>query len=370
MALSGIDAGAPLLRATGIERHHAGRTVLSVDAFSVMDGEVVAVLGPNGAGKSTLFRILLLLEAADAGTIELRGVRASAGDVSARRSLAGVFQRPHLFAGTVRDNVAFGLRARGADPDSIAESCSAALARLGIAELAARAVGTLSGGEAQRVALARAIVCRPQLLLLDEPTANLDAHARRTFRHDMEGIVRGAASAAVLITHDPADAFALADRVVVLEGGSIVQRGTPAELLAAPATPFVAAFTGAEILLDGIVAAALDELVEVDVSGGIRLQAVAATRLAPGTRVHIAYRPEDIVLEPAAAVSATSARNRLLLRVAGITPTAGLARVRLCGPPDLIALVTRSSAGELGLAAGVEVAARVKVSALRAFAAA
>jgi molybdate transport system ATP-binding protein len=208
------------------------------------------------------------------------------------------------------------------------------------------------------------------LLLLDEPTANLDAHARRTFRHDMEGIVRGAASAAVLITHDPADAFALADRVVVLEGGSIVQRGTPAELLAAPATPFVAAFTGAEILLDGVVAEALDELVEVDVSGGIRLQVVAATRLAPGTRVHIAYRPEDIVLEPAAAVSSTSARNRLLLRVAGITPTAGLARVRLCGPPDLIALVTRSSAGELGLAAGVEVAARVKVSALRAFAAA
>jgi molybdopterin-binding protein len=365
--MSGV-AGPPLLRAVAIERRIAGRTVLAVDELVVENGEIVAVLGPNGAGKSTLFRVLLLLERPDAGTIELRGRAVGTRDLAARRRLAGVFQQPHLFAGSVRENVAFALRARAAEGASLAAACDAALVRVGVAHLADRDVATLSGGEAQRVALARAVVCHPDVLLLDEPTAGLDAQARRAFRRDLERAVRTGASAAVLITHDAADAFALADRVVVLEAGRVVQVGAPADLIASPATPFVAEFTGAEIVVDGVVAATHDALVDITLDQGVVLQAVAAMPLAAGTRAHLAYRPEDVLLEPVDAGTTSSARNRVVARVAAITPAGGLIRVRLDGGPGLVALVTAASAEELQLDVGVTVAARIKVSALRAFA--
>ena len=371
--LQGHAAGtgaAPLLRAEGLVRRYGGRTVLSVDAIEVAPGEVLAVLGPNGAGKSTLFRLLLLLERPDAGRVLLDGREVRAGDSAAMRRMAGVFQRPYLFSGTVASNVAFGLRARGVPRKERERRAAEALDWLGLGRLASAPVQALSGGEAQKVALARALASRPDVLLLDEPTANLDVTVRRRFREDLEAVVRSHARAAVLITHDPSDALALADRIAVLEAGRVVQVGTPEELVLEPATPFVAAFTGAELLLDGVVLGRDEDLLVIEVDGGGRLVARAAPgggALQPGAEVHVAYRPEDVVLAPTDGAAETSARNRFRVVVTGLVPAGGLVRVRLGGPVALAAAITRMSAEALGLAPGREVVAQLKAAALRAF---
>ncbi len=357
----------PVLSAEGLQRRYGGRLVLDVDRIDVRRSEVLAVLGPNGAGKSTLFRLLLLLERPDAGRIHFEGRAVSPGDRAAMRRMAGVFQRPMLFAGSVESNVALGLRARGVPRRERARRVAEALAWVGLERLAHVPVGTLSGGEAQRVALARALVVEPDVLLLDEPTANLDVTVRRRFREDLERLVRQRAGAVVLITHDPAEAFAIADRVAVIQEGRIVQVGTPTDVVMDPATPFVAAFTGAELLLDARVTGYADELLTVQLPGGVQLHAVAAPGhgFRPGAPVHVAYRPEDIVLSTGEAE--TSARNRLSLRVASLVPAGSLIRVRLEGGVELAALVTRESAERLGLAPGRPVIAHLKATALRAY---
>lgn len=357
-----------LLRGESLRRVYHGRSVVDGVTLAVRPGEVLAVLGPNGAGKSTLFRLLLLLERADEGRILLGRREVRPGDREAARRLAGVFQRPFLFSGSVRDNVAYGLRVRRLPLREREARVEEVLTLLGLERLAGAPVQTLSGGEAQRVALARAIAPRPDVLLLDEPTANLDVTVKRRFREDLERLVRTQTGGALLITHDPADAFALADTIAVMEGGRIVQVGPPETLVLEPSTPFVAAFTGAELLLDGIVRGEEDGLLVVE-TGGVRLLVARGNgAIGPGTPVHVAYRPEDVLLTPADAREATRApTNRVRLRVAALTPVGGMIRVRLEGPPDLVALLTRPAALALGLAPGAVVTARLEVMALRAF---
>jgi molybdopterin-binding protein len=360
-----------LLRAEGLVRRYGGRRVVDLDRLAVEAGEIVAILGPNGAGKSTLFRLLLLLESPDAGRISLSGREIRPGDREAARRMAGVFQRPFLFSGTVQDNVAYGLRIRGVARGERERRAAEALEAVELARLAHRDASALSGGEAQRVALARALVLRPELLLLDEPTANLDITVRRRFREDLQRLVRARAGGTVLITHDPADAFTLADRIAVMERGRIVQVGSPDALVVEPATPFIAAFTGAELLLDGIVIERTERLLLVRLRAGTGVMtALAPPEGAPpeaGEPVHLAYRPEDVVLSAPGTGGETSARNRFHLRIAQLAPAGGLVRVRLEGEVSLVALITRPAADALALAVGDEVMAHLKATALRAF---
>ena len=356
----------PLLQASNLVRRYSGHAVVNEVSLRVERHEVLGILGPNGAGKSTLFRMLLLLEVADSGTITFDGRAVRAGDASARRRMAGVFQRPWLFRGTVRRNIEFGLR----DHDGARTPASEIVDALALHTLLDAPVETLSGGEAQRVALARALVLEPDLLLLDEPSASLDVTVQRRFRADLEQLVRTHARAAILVTHDPAEAFALADRVAVLEAGRVTQVGTPAELVAAPATPFVAAFTGAELLLDGTTAASSDGLVHVTLRGGGELLAaleLGAPSLGAGSAVHVAYRPEDVTLSSADASAETSAVNRLPMTVRALTPAGGLVRIRLDGAAPLTALVTRQSVDTLKLEPGRRVNALLKAAALRVY---
>lgn len=363
-------AAGPILEAERLRRAYGGQTVLAVDHLALAPGEVLAVLGPNGAGKSTLLRLLMLLESPDAGAIRFAGRTVHRGDAEVRRRTAGLFQRPHLFTGSVAANVAFGLAARGVRGPERDRRVVEALDWLGITHLGRARVDTLSGGEAQRVALARALVLRPDVLFLDEPTSSLDVAIRRRFREDLDRLVRARAGAAVLVTHDPADAFALADRIAVMENGRVVQTATPGELVLDAATPFVAAFTGAELLVDGVVTGHEDGVVQVTTSGGAILLATTPAdqgTLPAATPVHVAYRPEDIVLAPADADMATSARNRFRLTVAATAPSGGLVRVHLSGMVELTALLTRQSAQDLDVSPGREVAAYLKTTALRAF---
>jgi len=367
----GMAAPEPLLRADRVSRAYGARQALRDVSLDLQRNRVLAVLGPNGAGKSTLFRILLLIEDADRGRVLLDGREVGPQDTDARRRIAGVFQRPWLFRGTVRANAAYGLRARGMSRREVGDAVAPVLDALGLEQLADRPVDSLSGGEAQRVALARALVLQPDVLLLDEPTANLDVTAQRRFREDLEHLVRAHARAAIVVTHDAAEAFALADHVAVLEGGTITQAATPAELVAAPATSFIAAFTGAELLLDGIIDAGGGEgLLRVRMAGGATLSGRIAEgygQPAAAARVHVAYRPEDITLGPSDEEASTSAVNRLPVVVHSIVPTGGLVRVRLAGSAPLTAVLTRGSAEALGLAPGIPATAYLKATALRVF---
>ncbi|HEY0671733.1 MAG TPA: ABC transporter ATP-binding protein [Longimicrobiales bacterium] len=349
---------APLLVARDLRHEYNGRAVVDVEQLEIASGEILAVLGANGAGKSTLFRLLLALEKPTAGTIRIHG------------KAVGVFQRPYLFEGTVADNIAYGLRASSSAAEDRTARVQNMAETFGLADRLDARVHELSGGEAQRVALARALVLHPDVLLLDEPTATLDAPLKRQFREDLLRSVRMHARSAMIITHDSADAFGLADRIAVMENGRIVQTGTPDDLLGDPRTPFVAAFTGAELLLNGSVTGVAEDLVHVALrEGGMVWASLPHGRnwqIERGARVHVAYRPEDVVLSSIESNTELSARNHFRLRVASLSGTGGLVRLRLEGQPALSALVTRTSCESLGIRPGRDVIAHLKAAALRA----
>jgi iron(III) transport system ATP-binding protein len=224
--------------------HEALRNV----SLDVEPGTFLVLLGPSGSGKTTLLRCLAGIERATSGRITIGGRCVADGSLHVapdRRDLSMVFQDyalwPHL---TVTDNVAFALRRRRLGRAQGRARAGAMLERVGLGALAGRYPNQLSGGEQQRVALARALVADTGLILCDEPLSNLDADLRERMRVEISALVRDAAATTIYITHDQAEAFALADRVGVLEQGRLIQTGTPEEIYTRPATPFVARFTG------------------------------------------------------------------------------------------------------------------------------
>lgn len=210
-------------------------------AFEVDSGRILAIVGPNGAGKSSILAAISgLLDAAGTiglGELDLLGLPAE------RRRIGVVFQDfrlfPHL---SVRDNVAFAARVRGGGWTAARAKADPWLTRFDLTELAQRHPEALSGGQAQRVAVARALAAEPAVLLLDEPMASLDVEIRDDVRADLARHLREFGGPAIVVTHDHEDAAALADEVLVLERGRVVQRGALAELAAAPATPWVERF--------------------------------------------------------------------------------------------------------------------------------
>jgi tungstate transport system ATP-binding protein len=217
----------PLLALRGVQVRRGGRLVLDVPALDVWPGEVLVVVGPNGAGKSTLLQVMAALLAPDVGEVWFQGARVDArrNPVAVRRRMAVVFQEPLLFDTSVFENVASGLRLRGVARAEQQARVQQWLARLGIAELARRPARTLSGGEARRTSLARALVLEPELLLLDEPFAALDYPTRQALLAELPGLLAAARTTAVLVTHDPFEALAVAQRAVALRAGRIVAEG-------------------------------------------------------------------------------------------------------------------------------------------------
>jgi tungstate transport system ATP-binding protein len=337
-----------------------GRLVLDVPVLDLAAGEVLAVLGPNGAGKSTLLQVMALLERPVTGTVAVDGVRVRGPVLALRRRMAMVLQEPLLLDGSVRDNVALGLRLRGVPRGERQRRADRWLDRLGIAHLATRPAHALSSGEAQRAALARALALEPDVLLLDEPFSGLDAPARARLIADLAALLRETGQTAVLVTHDRDEALRLGDRVAVLIGGRLRQLGPTAEVFSHPADPEVAAFVGMETVVPGRVEETNEGLARVRV-GSVLVEAAAAP--VDGA-VLLCLRPEDVVLAPpAAAEGPSSARNRLVGRVTAVTPAGGLERVELdCGFP-LVALITRRTAEELDVRPGVQLLATFKASA-------
>jgi iron(III) transport system ATP-binding protein len=271
---------------------HPGATAPALDGVSLVlaPGELVALLGPSGCGKSTLLRVVAGLEPRAGGCVRVGG-QDMAGRNAAERPVCLVFQQyalfPHL---TVLDNVAFGLRAAGVGEASALQRATAALELVGLPGLGARSPATLSGGQQQRVALARALVVEPAVLLLDEPLANLDHALRRQLREDIRALQQRLRLAALYVTHDHAEALAVADRVAVLQQGRIEQLGTPRALYEQPASAFVAGFLGEAMLAD----------VRVDADGRAWLGPLALPQRPPaGGAWCVAVRPHAWRIERA-----------------------------------------------------------------------
>ena len=354
-----------LLAGVSLTRVYEGRVVVDSASIEVKAGEVLALLGPNGAGKSTFIRLLAGLEAADSGRVLYKGREVGVNDRVLRRAAVAVLQRPYLWRGTVAWNVEYGLKARRVPADQRRTRVRDALRTFDIEALEDAPVETLSGGEAQRVGLARALALQPEILFLDEPTADLDVAVRRRLLTDLDRVIRRAAPAIVLITHDPAEAFALAGRVVVMEGGRVIQSGTPAEIFEAPASEFVASFTGAEFPLGGAVDSVGDGTISVRLDSGHLLE--VAGEGATGARVRVGYRPEDVVIGPPVS-QPTSARNRFPAQVTRLHPQGGLVRLRLeADGLSLEVVITRQSLDEFELKVGSPVVAQIKATALHVF---
>lgn len=224
-----------------------GRRVLDSLDLAVASGEALAVAGASGSGKTTLLRVILGLESPSAGVVRLGGREASRGDrlviPPEARGLAVVFQDlalwPHL---TAAGNLEFGLRQKGIPRAERRRAAADCLRRVGLGERAGAYPGELSGGERQRVAIARALVLEPRAVLLDEPLANVDVGLKRELLALFRDLLRSEGRTTVLVTHDPAEAVALADRIAVLEAGCIAQVARPGELAAQDASPFTRAF--------------------------------------------------------------------------------------------------------------------------------
>jgi tungstate transport system ATP-binding protein len=233
----------PLLQVEGLRIRRGGVQVLDLPAFSIATEEKVAVIGPNGAGKSSLLLGLACLIGRERGTISFQGeMVAPRAETAFRRRIAMVFQEPLLFDTTVLDNVAEGLRIRGAGRAEAREAAMENLELFKVGHLAGRSAHKLSGGEAQRVSLARAFAVRPRLILMDEPFSSLDLPTRIVLAEDLGRILHESGTAAIIATHDRIEALRVVDRLVVMDGGVIVQEGSPQEVMAQPANAFVAAF--------------------------------------------------------------------------------------------------------------------------------
>jgi molybdate transport system ATP-binding protein len=332
-------------------------------ALRAAPGEVVALLGPNGAGKTTLLRCVAGLQPLDGGRIVLDGAvldEPAAGVFvpPERRPVGVVFQDYLLFPTmTALENVAFGLRARGTGRHQARAAARAWLERVGLGDHAGHQPRQLSGGQQQRVALARALATEPRLLLLDEPLAALDVGTRSEVRRDLRRHLGGFAGVRLLVTHDPVDAHALADRVVVLEGGRVSQAGTLAQVTAHPRSRYVAELVGVNLL-----AGDLHHGVLTIPGGGVLV--VADLEVADGPAL-AAVRPQAIALHPDQPHG--SPRNCWPATVAEIDQHGDRVRVRLDGALPVTAEITPAALAELGLLPGAPVWASVKATEVVAY---
>ena len=335
----------------------AGVAAFEIDVeLGVAAGELVAVLGPNGAGKTSLLRALAGLLPLRTGRVILDGVvledpAAGIRVPSERRPIGLVFQEyllfPHL---SVRENVAFGLRARGMARAVALGEADRWLERVGLSGEGDRKPASLSGGQAQRVALARVLALNPALLLLDEPMAALDASTRIEFRRDLRRHLESFRGVRLLVTHDPVEAMAMADRLVVVEQGRVLQSGTPADVTQRPRSRYVADLVGVNLFRGR----ASQNVITLADGGSL-----TAAGAADGD-VFAVVHPRTVALYRTRPDG--TPRNVWEGRAVDLDLGGDRVRVRLSGIPSIVAEVTPAAVRELGLDRGDQVWVAVKAT--------
>ncbi|WP_372424479.1 ABC transporter ATP-binding protein [Salinarimonas chemoclinalis] len=279
-----------------VKRFGSATVVHGLD-LAIADGEFVALVGPSGCGKSTTLRMIAGLEDVSAGTLRIGGVVVNHHEPK-RRNVAMVFQNyaiyPHL---TVRENIAFGLYTSGLPKEKKAARVDEAARILGLEDLLGRRPAALSGGQRQRVAIGRAMVRNPSAFLFDEPLSNLDAQLRNQMRIEIKRLHQRIGATTVYVTHDQVEAMTMADRIVVMRDGRILQIGTPSDLYDAPADVFTARFIGTP---------AMNLLPASRGPDGLAVEGAVAPIRAPApaagvARLLVGVRPQDLVCVPAGA---------------------------------------------------------------------
>lgn len=351
----------PLMELSKIKQQYNGQSILEGIDLIIERREVFALIGPTGAGKTTLIRILDFLQPPSDGRILFDGIDVTHSERSrleARRRISYVQQKPIVFSMDVYGNVACGLKWRREKKDVIRPKVESALEMVGMADFVKRDARTLSGGETQRVAIARALVTEPELLLLDEPTANLDPVSVSKIENILEKVIAEYKMTVFMSTHDMIQGQRLANRIGVLISGKMLQIGSPDNIFLSPNSTQVAEFVGVGNMLAGTVTSREEGLVTVNVNGN---PVEAVSDHAVGEKVYVIVRPEDITLTLSR--DRSSARNAFEGQITKMTPLGPLVRIELnCGFPVMVT-ITASSARDLDISVGKRTSASFKATA-------
>ena len=354
-----------MIRIESLTKRFGSAEILQETDLAIRKGEIFTFIGPSGSGKTTLIRLIDLLERPTSGKIIFNGTDTDGSEqerLAIRRRMGMVFQKPAVLNTTVAKNVAFGLKFRGVPEAEAQKKVHAALEMVGLPDLSGRRAVTLSGGEMQRVALARAMVTEPELLLLDEPTANLDPVSSDLIEDLILRINKESGITIIMSTHDLIQGQRLADRIGVIMNGRLVQTGPAGDIFYQPGAKEIARFVGIDAITGGVV---------TENTGGHAVIRVAdrcfeaLTDLPKGARAALYIRPEEISLTPAVSLQVKSSmRNQLNGRITKIVPHGPFVRVSVDCGFILSALITRRSCSELGFSVGTDVVAGVKATAI------
>jgi tungstate transport system ATP-binding protein len=351
-----------VIEAGNLAKKYGEKEILKDVTFSIPDGEIFGLIGPSGSGKSTLLRLLDLIEMPTEGTLSVFGEDALSPDTrfQLRRRMAMLYQKPVIFNLNVYENIAIGLKYRKEREETIKSRVREALEEIGLADYSRRPAKTLSGGEAQRVALARAIVTDPEILFLDEPTANLDPLSAEKIEEIILRLNRETGMTIVISTHDMLQGQHLAGRIGVMMDGRLPQIGTTVEIFHRPATKNIARFVQVDNIFSGTVTSNQDGEASIDVAGTTFRAISPAT---PGKDVNVLFRAEDVTIgtgeDPV-----TSARNVYQGRIKHLMPSGPFVRAIIDCGIDIAALVTIRSAEDLNLGYGTDVWVSVKATAI------
>lgn len=343
-----------MIRLDNISKSFGEKEVLDRISADIPAGKIFTIIGPSGQGKTTLLRLINLLDTPSGGEIFLNGtsLHERGQDITAlRRRMGMVFQTPIAFKETVFENIAIGLRYRRISPDEIVRRVQVKLKEIGLSGYEQRKAGTLSGGEMQRVSLARVMVTEPEMLLLDEPTANLDPLSTHKIEELIRYYNREFGTTVIMSTHDLFQGQRMADRVAVMMGGRFIQADETIKVFSEPCSADVAKFIGIQNVLPGTVIGTEDGITLVDM-GGVTLHAISSIQSG---QVTVAIRPEDITLysEPDGKMSA---RNVISGVITGIKPFGIITHVIVsCGEISLAVQVTWQAVRDLSLKQGQDV---------------
>jgi tungstate transport system ATP-binding protein len=353
-----------MIRISGLSRQVGERKILKDINLDIRRGEILTLIGPSGSGKTTLLRLIDLLDRPTTGRILFDGQDTAGTDkerLAIRRRMGMVFQKSAVLNTTVAENVAFGLKFRGEETTQIPQRVTSALELVGLLGFEERRAVTLSGGEMQRVAIARAMVTRPDVLLLDEPTANLDPVSTEIIEDLLITINRDMHTTILFSTHDMVQGQRLADRMGVIMDGHLAQVGTLHDIFYQPQGKDVARFVGIDTILTGVVESNEQGHATVALDHA-RFEVI--TPCPAGKKVVLYIRSEEITLSIPDGAPMTSARNQVSGKITRLVSLGPFIRVTVdCGMP-VTALITTRSGRELGLSVGMTVIASVKASAI------
>lgn len=353
-----------LIKVVALRQCYNSKEALKGIDLTIEKGEIFALIGSIGSGKTTLLRLLNQLDDPVSGKIYFAGQDVLSSPklrLEIRRRMAMVFQKPVVFNTSVYENVAYPLKVRGYSRGIIAEKVGMMLGMIGLEDFRGRNARTLSGGETQRVALARAMITEPEVLLLDEPTANLDPVSVELMEKIILHLNREQGTTIVMATHDMSRGQGLADRIGVLMDSELIQVGRTEEIFNAPRNIKVARFVGVENILKGVIISNESGIVRINVNDHFM---EGMSDCQTGEEVYVCIRPEDVTLS--LLDSSSSARNHFVGKISRLASSGSLTRVGLeCGFP-LVALITKMSADELKLEAGKGVYASFKATAIHA----